>query len=150
MPTCGYPSLAARRPRGTTPLEGSSADKVASGAYVLAEAGAEHAVTLLATGSEVELALQAKAALEAMGVGTRVVSFPCWELFEQQDPDYRAAVLGTAPRVSIEAGRTFGWSRYAQAHVGHDDFGASAPASDLARVFGFTVDNVVKTARTLL
>ncbi|HJN75414.1 MAG TPA: transketolase [Myxococcota bacterium] len=136
--------------QGVPILEGSSADKVASGAYVLAEAGAEHAVTLLATGSEVELALQAKAALEAMGVGTRVVSFPCWELFEQQDPDYRAAVLGTAPRVSIEAGRTFGWSRYAQAHVGHDDFGASAPASDLARVFGFTVDNVVKTARTLL
>ena len=136
--------------QGLPILEGSSAEKVALGAYVLAEAEGSHRVTLLASGSEVELAMRSKAALEAKGIGARVVSFPCWSLFEAQDADYRSSVLGDAPRVSVEAGRTFGWSKYAQAHVGHDDFGASAPAPDLMQHFGFTVDKVVAAAKSLL
>ena len=136
--------------QGLPILENSSAEGVAKGAYVLAEAEGSHALTLIATGSEVELALRARDALQAQGLGTRVVSMPCWELFEAQDADYRTQVLGEAPRVSVEAGRTFGWSRYAQASVGHDDFGASAPASVLGEKFGFTVDNVVATAKSLL
>ena len=131
-------------------LETSSAEAVSQGAYVLVEAEGRHALTLLASGSEVELALRARDVLQAQGVGTRLVSFPCWELFEAQQASYRAEVLGQAPRLSVEAGTTFGWSRYAQAHVGHDDFGASAPAEVLAEKFGFTVDNVVATAQALL
>ncbi|MCP4805442.1 MAG: transketolase [Proteobacteria bacterium] len=136
--------------QGLPTLEGSSIEGVEKGAYVLAEATGDHAVTLLATGSEVELAMRSREALQADGIGTRVVSFPSWELFEAQDADYKASVMGTAPRVSIEAGRTFGWKQYAQVCVGHDDFGASAPASVLMEKFGFTVDNVVAQARSLL
>ncbi len=136
--------------QGLPTLATSSAEGVDQGAYTLVEAEGEHALTLLASGSEVELALRARDALQADGVGTRVVSMPCWELFEAQDAAYRAEVLGEAPRVSVEAGCTFGWSRWAQAHVGHDGFGASAPAEVLAEKFGFTVDNVVATAKRLL
>ena len=136
--------------QGLPILEGTSIEGVEKGAYVLADADGEHRVTLVATGSEVELAMRSRDALQAQGVGTRVVSFPSWELFEKQDADYKATVMGNAPRVSIEAGRTFGWKQYAQAHVGHDDFGASAPAGVLMEKFGFTVDNVVATAKTLI
>ena len=126
------------------------AEGLQKGAYVLVEAEGDHAVTLLASGSEVELALRSRDALQAEGIGCRVVSFPCWELFAAQDRDYRKSVLGDAPRVSIECGRTMGWERWADACVGHDDFGASAPAKVLGEKFGFTVDNVVATARELL
>ena len=120
------------------------------GAYVLAEANGEHKLTLLASGSEVELALRSRDALEAEGVGTRVVSFPCWELFAAQDRDYRKSVLGDAPRVSIEAGRTMGWERFADACVGHDGFGASAPAKVLGEKFGLTVSGVLAAAQEVL
>ncbi len=130
--------------------EFGDAEGLQRGAYILAEAGGDHALTLLASGSEVELALRSRAALEQEGIGTRVVSFPSWELFARQDAGYRREVLGSAPRVSIEAGRTMGWERWADASVGHDDFGASAPAEVLGEKFGFTVEGVVSTARTVL
>jgi len=133
--------------QGLPILAQTSAEAVAKGAYTLVD-GSD--VTLLASGSEVELAMRARAALADEGISARVVSFPCWALFEAQGAAYQAEVLGTAPRVSIEAGRTFGWSKYAQAHVGHDGFGASAPAGDLAKYFGFTVDNVVTTVKGVL
>ena len=133
--------------QGLPILAQTSAEAVAKGAYTLVD-GSD--VTLLASGSEVELAMRARAALADEGISARVVSFPCWALFEAQGAAYQAEVLGTAPRVSIEAGRTFGWSKYAQAHVGHDGFGASAPAGDLAKHFGFTVDNVVTAVKSLV
>jgi len=125
------------------------------GAYVLAEAtsGARR-VTLLATGSEVGLAMQARAALEARGIVTAVVSMPCWELFEAQDADYRAAVLGQGTvRVGIEAAMRFGWDRWLGengAFIGMSGFGASGPADELYRHFGITVDAVLAAVESRL
>ena len=121
------------------------------GAYVLREASGTPRIILVATGSEVSLALEAQESLEREGVPTRVVSMPSWFLFEQQAADYRKSVLDPSlPTVSIEAGTTLGWERYAQAHVGIDHFGASAPAERLFEEFGFTVANVVAKAKSLL
>jgi transketolase len=125
------------------------------GAYVLAEAqrGAR-AVTLLATGSEVAIALQARRTLQAEGIATAVVSMPCWELFEAQDAAYRRAVLGPGTvRVAVEAALRFGWDRYLGEHgafVGMHGFGASGPAEALYRHFGITDTVVAAEARRLL
>lgn len=115
------------------------------GGYVLHDA--EHPeVVLVATGSEVQLALAAAEQLRA-----RVVSLPSWFLFEQQSPEYQASVLPKGvPTVSVEAGTTFGWGRYAQAHVGLDRFGASAPGDVNFRELGITAEAVVAAAKKLL
>jgi transketolase len=125
------------------------------GAYVLAEAqGGERRITLLATGSEVALALQARERLQAEGLPTAVVSMPCWELFEAQDAAYRAAMLGPGTaRVGIEAALRFGWERWLGergAFVGMRGFGASGPADALYRHFGITADAIVAEARSLV
>ncbi|MEQ9400350.1 MAG: transketolase [Longimicrobiales bacterium] len=131
----------------------ASAEGLRRGGYVLAEAsGGSPDVILLASGSEVGLALDARAVLEADGVATRVVSLPSWTLFQEQDAAYRDEVLPPAvrARVSVEAASTFGWSRWvgsAGASVGIDRFGASAPAEVLFEKFGFTVEHVVAAAR---
>ncbi|MCS6878138.1 MAG: transketolase [Geminicoccaceae bacterium] len=125
----------------------------ARGGYVLAEANGERALTILATGSEVQLALEAKARLEARGVPVAVVSLPCFELFDVQDPDYRRAVLGTAPRIAVEAAVPFGWTRYVAGEedvVGMRGFGASAPGAALFRHFGVTADALVRLAERKL
>ncbi len=106
--------------------------RVARGAYELTAAEGEAKVTFLATGSEIEIALKARDLLQAEGIGARVVSMPCWELFEQQDETYRDATLqpGTV-RVAIEAADRLGWDRYTGergAFIGMTGFGASAPA----------------------
>jgi transketolase len=127
---------------------------VAKGAYVLSEASGALRLLLVATGSEVALALAAKEALERDGIGTRVVSMPSWELFERQDAAYRAAVLPAGvPRLALEAGATLGWSRYLGSRgevIGVDRFGASAPGETVMAQYGFTVDNVLSVARRLL
>jgi len=122
------------------------------GAYVLQEAsGGSPKLILVATGSEVSLALSAREQLEKDGTPTRVVSFPSWFLFERQTAEYRSSVLPKGfPTVSIEAATSFGWDRYAQAHVSIDHFGASAPGDVLMKEFGFTSDNVVAVAKGLL
>ncbi len=122
------------------------------GAYVLQEAsGGAAKLVLVATGSEVSVALAAREKLEAAGTPTRVVSFPSWFLFERQTADYRESVLPKAvPTVSVEAASSFGWDRYAQAHVSIDHFGASAPGDVLMKEFGFTPDHVVSVAKELL
>ncbi len=130
----------------------ASAAGAAKGAYVLADSGGTPEVILIGTGSEVQLCIGAYEKLLAAGVKARVVSMPCWELFEKQPAEYRAQVFPPAvrARVSVEAGATLGWSRYIGDDgeaVGHDDFGASAPIKDLMTHFGFTVDNVVAKAR---
>ncbi|MCA8934491.1 MAG: transketolase, partial [Rhodospirillaceae bacterium] len=125
----------------------------ARGAYVLAEADGERAVTILATGSEVEIALAAQAKLAERGVAAAVVSMPCWELLEEQDEAYRAAVLGTAPRVAVEAASPFGWTRYVAREadvVGMPGFGASAPGPDLYQHFGITADAVADRAQAVI
>ena len=127
----------------------------ARGAYVLAEADAlPRAVTLLATGSEVSLAMAARGILEDQGIGTAVVSMPCWERFEQQDASYKAAVLGPETvRIGIEAAVGLGWDRYIGeqgAFIGMQGFGASAPAADLYEHFGITADAIVTAAKARL
>jgi transketolase len=126
----------------------------AKGAYVLAEAaGGKRAVTLLATGSEVGVAMEARELLESDGVQAAVVSMPCWELFAAQPAAYRASVLGTAPRVGVEAAVGFGWERWlgeGGAFVGMEDFGASAPAAKLFAHFGITPAKVADAARKLV
>ena len=126
---------------------------VAKGGYVLKDA--PHArVILIATGSEVELAMNAAAALEADGVAVRVVSMPSTDVYDRQDAAYKASVLTRGvPRVAIEAGVTAFWYKYVGlegAVVGLDTFGESAPAPVLFKYFGFTVENVVATAKGVL
>ena len=124
-------------------------NRTARGAYVLAEAEGARQVTLLATGSEVSLAITAREQLKLKGVAAAVVSMPCWELFEQQDEAYRQSVLGTAPRIAIEAAISMGWDRYIGASgrfIGMHGFGASAPADALYKHFGITVEAVVEAA----
>ncbi len=117
------------------------------GGYILQEASMEPEVILVATGSEVSVALEARTILESGGVGCRVVSLPSWLLFEQQDEDYRRRVLGPVPTVSVEAASTFGWARYAGKQLGIDHFGASAPGETNMREFGFTAENIARFAR---
>jgi transketolase len=142
--------------RGETDATGSvfaGAENTAKGAYTLIDAGSgkSPALVLLATGSEVQLAVAAREQLEAAGVATRVVSAPCVEWFEEQDAAYRASVLPAGvPTVSVEAGLALGWSKYAQAHVSIEHFGASADFKTLFREFGMTTENVVATAKSLL
>jgi len=117
---------------------------------VLAEAeGGARQVTLLATGSEVSLAMDARKALAASGTRAAVVSMPCWQLFETQSEAYRASVLGAAPRVAVEAAVRFGWDRYigaGGAFIGMSSFGESGPAPELFKHFGITSEAVANAA----
>ncbi len=125
----------------------------ARGAYVLAEADGTRKATILATGSEVAIAMDAREALQADGVPAAVVSMPCWELFAQQDAAYRAAVLGDGIRVGIEAAVEFGWERWLGENgtfVGMKGFGASAPAEELYEHFGITAQAVAAAVRERL
>jgi len=133
------------------------AEGTAKGAYVLADAadGADPEVILIASGSEVGLAVEAYELLVAEGIRARVVSMPSWALFEQQPGEYRDEVLPPAvtARVAIEQASTFGWERYVGltgAIVGMSTFGASAPLKELQQAFGFTPELVVETAREQL
>ena len=128
---------------------------VPKGAYVLAEAeGGKPQIVLIATGSEVQLALAAREELAKQKIAARVVSMPCWELFDEQPPDYRKQVLPAGvPKLAIEAGATLGWCRYVGENggvVGIDRFGASAPGNVAMDKLGFNVPNVVQHALRLL
>ncbi len=127
---------------------------VANGAYTLVDASNPTKgpdVVLIATGSEVSLCVSARDALTAAGVDASVVSMPSWDLFSAASADYRATVLPPGvPRLSIEAGSTFGWERWADASVGIDRFGTSAPGDVALRDLGMNVDNVVAATNALL
>ncbi|HCP17873.1 MAG TPA: transketolase [Alphaproteobacteria bacterium] len=141
--------------RQSTPTlrdESSSLNKSLMGGYVLRETDGKRDVTLIATGTEVALAVSAADQLAEKGMKAAVVSLPCWELFEQQDLAYRHKVLGRAPRVAIEAASSFGWDRYVsdpKGFIGMSSFGESAPAPDLYKHFGITVENIVETVQEL-
>jgi transketolase len=132
------------------------ASGLAQGAYVLADAGGSAPdVILIATGSEVSLALEAHERLTKDGIRSRVVSMPCWELFDAQPQSYRDVVLppSVRARVSIEAASPFGWERYVGlegAIIGVTHFGASAPGPIVMREFGFTPEHIVETAKAVL
>ncbi|MEI8702283.1 transketolase [Mesorhizobium sp. ISC15] len=132
----------------------SDENRSSQGAYVLREPAEHRAVTLIATGSEVEIAVAAAERLESEhGIAAAVVSMPCWELFEEQDADYRKSVLGSAPRIAVEAAARLGWDRWigdTGAFVGMAGFGASAPAPDLYRHFDITPEAVAAAALKLI
>lgn len=133
----------------------TKATELEKGAYILSEASKSPDLILIATGSEVSLILEAQAKLEADGVSTRVVSMPSWELFEKQDAAYKEKVFPKAhkKRLAVEMASPMGWHKYVTDEgdiLGINTFGESAPAEELYKHFGFTVDNVVKKAKALL
>jgi transketolase len=150
------PSVLALTRQGVPTLRTGDAGEnlSARGAYVLREAVGEARVTLFATGSEIELAVAARDQLQADDIGTRVVSVPCFELFEAQDDAYRADILGAGTvRVAVEAAAKQGWERFIGedgAFVGMTGFGASAPANELYAHFGITAEAVADAARARL
>lgn len=131
--------------------EAAGENRSSKGAYILAEAeGGGRDVTIVATGSEVGLAVEARALLAKDGLRAAVVSMPCWELFAAQPVAYRETVLGSAPRIGVEAGVGFGWERWLGgrgAFIGMNGFGASAPAAKLYEHFGITPSKVAETAK---
>jgi len=149
------PSLLALT-RQSLPLlrqETASENRSARGAYVLAEADGARRVTFLATGSEVSIAIGAREALRRDGIRAAVISMPCWELFESAPKEYRDVVLGSAPRVAVEAAVRFGWDRWLGsrgAFIGMEGYGASAPGEALFPHFGITPEKVAEAARSLL
>ena len=158
----GTPSVLSLTRQGlpTVRTEHKQANMVERGAYVLAEAEGKRQAILMATGSEVAIALAARDLLQAEGIGTRVVSMPCWELFEHQDEAWRRKVLPAGPvRVGIEAATRFGWDRWLYGErgkreksgfVGMHGFGASAPADVLYEKFGITAEATTQKVRDLL
>jgi transketolase len=149
------PTLMAFSRQNLPNLDGSSIEAVAKGAYVLSDDGGTPDVILIGTGSEVSLCVDAAQQLRAEGKKVRVVSMPCWELFEAQDAAYKESVLpkGLTKRLVVEAASSFGWCRYYGAEgdiISVDRFGASAPGGLVMEKFGYTVDNVVSRAKALL
>lgn len=122
----------------------------AKGAYVISPAQNKRQATIIATGSEVSAAVDAQKMLWKKGIDVAVVSMPCMELFEEQSENYQLDVLGTAPVISIEAGSTFGWNRYAQKTIGLDTFGASAPADKLYEYYGLTAAHLAEEVESFL
>jgi transketolase len=147
------PSVLALSRQNLPPVRFDADMKTAKGAYRLKTADAARQVVLVASGSEVEIALASAAQLEAAGIGADVVSMPCWELFDAQDAAYRADVLPAGVlKVSIEAGITLGWQKYVGdgLTIGIDSFGASAPADQLYDYFGLTADKIVPQIKARL
>jgi transketolase len=151
--TDGPSILALSRQNLPTVTGAISSETIRRGGYVLSDAAGAKAV-LIATGSEIKLALDAQKALADAGIATRVVSMPCADVFDRQDKTYRESVLPRGiPRAAIEAGVTDYWRKYVGlegAVIGIDRFGESAPAGELFKFFGFTVDNVVATVKEIL
>ena len=148
------PSLLVLTRQGLPTLRTDTVEnRCARGGYVLLEADKSRAATLLATGSEVSIAVDARAALAAEGIDVAVVSLPCWELFSQQDEAYRREVLGGVPRIGIEAAGGFGWERWLGEDgifIGMTGYGASAPYEDLYKEFGITPGAVAAAVRKRL
>ena len=132
-----------------------SAEGALKGAYVLADSDATPEVILMGTGSEIQICMEAYKKLKQGGVKTRVVSMPCWELFDRQTQEYRESVLpgSVKARIAVEAGAKLGWEKYTGDNgiiLGMDSFGASAPYEELYREFGLTADDVVENAKELI
>ena len=153
LESSGTPSVLCLSRQGLPTLARTDASRehtVARGAYVLREPEGERDVTFVATGSEVSLAVEAAEALAQEGIHAAVVSVPCFELFATQDEAYRSAVLGTVPRIGVEAAVEAGWARWLGddgCFIGMRGFGASAPAGELYRQFGITREALVEAAR---
>jgi transketolase len=148
------PTLLALSRQALTNLDKSSADAVAKGAYIVSDSDGTPDLILMATGSEVDLCIKAAENLRGEGKKVRVVSMPCWELFDEQDAAYRESVFPKAvtKRLAVEAASSFGWHRFVGTDgdcLTIDRFGASAPGPVCLEKFGFTVENVVAKAKAL-
>ena len=155
LSTAKTPSIMSMTRQGLATLrtEHTDENRSAKGGYVLVEADGDRDVTLMATGSEVEIIVAAAADLKAAGVNAAVVSMPCMELFAAQDHDYRQSVLGSAPRVACEAALQQSWDRWLGDHggfVGMTGFGASGPGAELYEHFGITSANVASEAKAVI
>lgn len=149
------PTLLALSRQALPQLEGSTISNTEKGAYILSDSEGTPEVILLGTGSETHLCVQAAEKLRADGVRVRVVSIPCWELFDEQSADYQESVLPKAvtKRLAVEAASSFGWGRYLGGEgkmISIERFGVSAPGGLAMEKFGYTVDNVVAQAKSLL
>jgi transketolase len=149
------PTLLALSRQNLPNLEGTSIDAVAKGGYILSDSEGTPDVILIGTGGELYLCAKAADILRGEGIKVRVVSMPCWELFDEQSAEYKESVLPKAvkKRLAVEAGSTMGWHRFVTDEgdvLGIDTFGASAPGNVVLEKFGFTVDNVVAKAKALL
>lgn len=133
-------------------IPGSSSEGLAKGAYVISRETNEAMVEIIATGSEVSLAIEAQKLLLEKGIDARVVSMPSWELFEEQTQEYKDEILSLPyeRRVSVEMLTSFGWDRYTKHHMSMDCFGASAPAKDVIKKFDFTAERLVKICEEIL
>ena len=152
--TDNKPSILALTRQNLPLLRSSAKENLTSkGGYVLSEAQNKRQATIIATGSEVSMAMEAKAKLAEEGIDVAVVSMPCCELFDAQLIDYQEKVLGTAPRIAVEAASKFGWEKYVGLDgdiIGMDGFGASGPAGELFKYFGITVEEVVDSVKDLI
>ncbi len=149
------PSLLALSRQALPQLPGSSIDAVAKGAYILSDSSGTPDIILIGTGSETHLCVNAAAQLSSEGVKVRVVSMPCWELFDEQDEEYKQSVLPATVtrRLAVEAASSFGWCRYLGAAgkmISIERFGVSAPGGIAMEKFGYTTDNVIAQAKSLL
>lgn len=150
LETENKPSILALTRQGLPLLRKSAQENLtAKGGYIMAGDVKKRQATIIATGSEVSLAMEARAKLAEEGIETTVVSMPCCELFDAQPEPYRQEVLGTAPRVAVEAAAKYGWERYVGDGdiIGMDGFGASGPAGELYKYFGITVEEVVDAVK---
>ena len=154
LETENKPSILALTRQGLPMLRTSCAENLtARGAYIISEAKNKRQATIIATGSEVSMAIEAQAKLAEEGIDVAVVSMPCCELFDAQSPTYQEQVLGKAPRVAVEAASKFGWEKYVGLDgdiIGMDGFGASGPAGELYKYFGITVEEVVDSVKSLI
>jgi len=149
------PSVMALSRQGlpTVRTERTNENLTQKGGYILRNVRGARDITVMATGSEVAIALDAADVLRDQGYNVAVVSMPCWELFDQQSDQYRQSVLGSAPRIAIEALIGFGWDRYLRTQdvfIGMHDFGASGPAPELYHHFGITKERICETAHRLI
>ncbi|MEC9077161.1 MAG: transketolase [Pseudomonadota bacterium] len=149
------PSVMALSRQGlpTVRSERTNENLTQKGGYILKNVRGARDITLMATGSEIAIALEAAAMLESSGLQVAVVSMPCWELFDQQSDQYRQSVLGSAPRIAVEALTRFGWDRYLRTQdvfIGMTDFGASGPAPELYEYFGITKEAICENAERLI
>lgn len=148
------PSILALSRQGVPMLRTSAKENLtAKGGYVISACEGKPQATIIATGTEVSLAVEAQKILAADKINVNVVSLPCWELFEAQPKAYRDEVLGTAPRVAVEAGVTFGWSRYVGSEdnvIGINTFGASGKGPEVYKHFGITAEAIVAKIKSLI
>ena len=150
------PSILALTRQGLPMIRTSSKENLTlKGGYIISdvEKGKARKATIIATGSEVSLAIEAQKTLKEEGIDVVVVSMPCAELFDAQNKEYKASVLGNAPRISVEAASPYGWERYVGENgkiIGIDSFGASGPAGELYKHFGITKDAIINAVKSLI